>query len=161
MPDLDGFALGEFHRALDERYRLSIPAELASLVAGEGEDCILAKERAGCLSLWNSKIWQAKLDAGVDLVKAKIRAGKLEGRWGQVQMFGRLLSSRNVTVQLAGRTRLIVPDGFRQFLQVEAGNDVVILGAAICIEIWNPSKFHEYLETRMPKFRKLFERLSH
>lgn len=154
------FILGEYQRTFDERYRLSIPNELAAALGGEDEDCILAKERPGCLSLWNAKTWQDKLNAGVELVQAKMRAGKLEGRLEQVQMLGRLLSTRHRTVQFAGRGRLIVPEGFREFLRAEPGSEVAIVGAAVCIEIWNPKAWHDYLEGRMPKFRKLFDRLS-
>jgi MraZ protein len=160
MPGDQEFILGEFQRTFDERYRLSIPAELAAALGGDGDDCILAKERPGCLSLWNSQTWQTKLNAGVELVKAKMRAGRMAGHVEQLQLFGRLLSTRHRTVQLAGRGRLIVPEGFREFLRAEPRNDVLIVGAAVCIEIWNPPDWFAYLEERMPRFRKLFDRLS-
>lgn len=160
MPDDKEFILGEFQRTFDERYRLAIPTELVAALGGEEKELILAKERPGCLSLWNAANWQSKLSAGVDLVQAKMRAGKLEGKLGQVQLLGRLLSSRHRTVQLAARGRLIVPEGFREFLHVEAGSDVMIVGAAVCVEIWNPKAWMSYLEARMPKFRRLFDRLS-
>jgi len=160
MPGPQEFILGEFQRTLDERFRLSLPAELADGLGAEGEECILAKERPGCLSLWRSQTWQTHLDAGVDLVKAKIKAGKLEGKIGQVQLLGRLLSTRHKSVSLAGRGRLLIPEGFREFLRVEAGGDVLIVGAAVCVEIWNPKAWLDYLDGRMPKFRRLFDRLS-
>jgi MraZ protein len=154
------FILGEFQRTFDERYRLSIPTELVAALGGEDEDCILAKERPGCLSLWNAKTWQDKLNAGVELVQAKMRAGKLEGQLEQVQLFGRLLSTRQKTVQFAARGRLLIPEGFREFLRVEAGGEVSIIGAAVCVEIWNPKAWLDYLDGRMPRFRRLFDRLS-
>ena len=151
--------LGEFQRTLDERFRLSLPPELAEPL-GEGTDCILAKERVGCLSLWNASDWRGRLDAGVEVVRSKIKAGKLEGRLGQVQSLGRLLSTRHKTVQLAARGRLLIPEGFREFLQVEAGGEVSVVGAAVCVEIWNPKAWLSYLERRMPRFRRLFDSLS-
>jgi len=160
MPDNKEFILGEFQRTFDERYRLAIPAELVAAMGGEEADYILAKERPGCLSLWNAPDWQNKLAAGVDLVQAKMRAGKLEGKLGQVQLLGRLISSRHRTVQLAARGRLLVPEGFREFLHAEPNSDVMIIGAAVCVEIWNPKAWMAYLEERMPKFRRLFDRLS-
>jgi MraZ protein len=153
------FIQGEYQRSLDDRFRLSLPAEILAQL-GEGSFFILAKERPGCLSLWNNEVWQSRLDAGMDLLRGKMRAGKLEGRLGQVQMLGRLLSSRHKTVELAGRGRLLVPEGFREFLKVEAGGEVMVVGAALCVEIWNPRAWLEYLESRMPKFRRLFDRLS-
>ena len=154
------FLLGEFQRTMDERFRLSIPSELGDLLAADSPDCILAKERPGCLSLWSAPVWQSKLDEGVDLVKQKMRAGRLQNRLGQVQLFGRLLSTRQRPVQLAGRGRLVIPEGFREFLGVSPGGEVQIVGAAVCIEIWNPADWLKYLQGRMPKFRRLFDRLS-
>ncbi len=154
------FILGEFPRTLDERHRLSIPAELAEPLLSGGANCILAKERPGCLSLWNAAAWQADLDNGVELVKRKIRAGKLEGKLDDVQLLSRLLSTRHKTVQLAGRGRLSIPDGFREFLQVEQGGNVTVVGAGICVEIWSPRAWLTYLEARLPEFRQLFNELS-
>src|SRR5689334_6813127 len=136
MPAPQEMIFGEFLRSLDDRYRLSIPQEFAEQLVDETGDCILAKERPGCLSLWNSLRWQARLDAGVSLIRAKMAAGRLENRLEEVQVLGRLLSSRHRNVQLAGRSRLVIPEGFRDFLQVEQGGELVIVGAGVCIELW-------------------------
>jgi MraZ protein len=160
MPGTQEFLLGEFQRTLDDRYRLSIPSELGDSLTAESTDCILAKERPGCLSLWSAPIWQARLDEGVELVKQKMRAGKLRERLGQVQLLGRLLSTRHCGVQLAGRGRLVIPEGFREFLGVEPGGETQIIGAAVCVELWSPAAWLKYLEGRMPRFRRLFDQLS-
>jgi MraZ protein len=160
MPAPQEFILGEFSRTLDERYRLSLPTELAELAAGRRNECILAKEQAGCLSLWNADTWQQRLDQGVELVSGKMQAGRLEGRLEEVQLLGRLLSTRHKTVQLAGRGRLSIPDGFREFLGVEQGGEVIVVGAGVCVELWNPRAWLTFLEARMPEFRQLFDKLS-
>lgn len=160
MSEAQEFILGEFPRTLDERHRLSIPLELADLLVADNGACILAKERPGCLSLWNSAAWQSRLDEGVELVKSKMRAGKLAGRLEEVQQLSRLLSTRHKTVQLAGRGRLSIPDGFREFLQVEQGGEVIVIGAGVCVEIWNPRAWLAHLESHMTEFRQLFDRLS-
>jgi MraZ protein len=155
------FILGEFPRTLDERHRVSIPQELTEILLPQGgTECILAKERPGCLSLWNAKTWQGQTDQAVELVKSKMRAGKLEGRLDEVQRLARLLSTRHRLMQLADRGRLLIPDGFREFLQVEAGGEVIVVGAAVCVEIWKPRAWMEYLEGHMPDFRQIFDRLS-
>jgi MraZ protein len=152
--------VGEFPRVLDDRFRVSLPQELVEPLVGEQGECILAKERRGCLSLWSKDRWQNKLQSGVDLVLAKIRAGKLEGRIEQVQMLGRLLSTRHRDVKIAGRGRLLVPEGFREFLGVEQGSEVLVIGAAVCVELWRPSCWMRYLDRRIPRFRRLFDELS-
>lgn len=156
----DSFLLGEYRRAIDERYRISIPTELADGLAKPDEDCILAKERPGALSLWNAARWQRQMDDGVQLVRQKIQAGRLDGRLEEVQILGRLLSTRQRTLQLGGRGRLLVPEGFREFLGVEAGGDVLVIGAAICVELWRPDAWIRYLDEKIPEFRQRFDNLS-
>jgi MraZ protein len=160
MPGIQQFILGEFKRTLDERYRLTIPSEIGDPLTAESLDCFLAKERPGCLSLWSATTWRVRLDEGVALIEQKMRAGKLEGRIADVQRLGRLLSTRHAPVQLAGRGRLLIPEGFRPFLGVEPGGEVMVVGAAVCVEIWRPDAWVAYLERGIPKFRRLFDQLS-
>ena len=156
--------LGEFLCTVDERFRLSIPHELAELLGSDAAQGILAKERTGCLSLWNSQAWQSKLDARIQLLEQKIQADSFgEDRLGQVQLLGRLLSTRHRPVELRGRGRLLIPEGFRTFLGVERDppdNEVMVVGAAVCIEIWKPAAWLAYLQRRMPRFRQLLHKLS-
>lgn len=154
------FILGEYRRVLDDRFRVSIPAELADTLTSSGTECILAKERVGALSLWNAADWQEKLDDGVRLVQDKMRAGRLGGRVEDVQMLGRLLSTRHTSVRLAGRGRLSIPEGFREFLGVEPGGELLVVGAALCVELWRPDTWFTYIEEKMPDFRQLFDNLS-
>jgi MraZ protein len=153
--------LGEFHCTLDERYRLSIPGRLSDLLSPR---CILAKERAGCLSLWSAASWEAKLSGRIKLIEQKILTDTFgEDRIARVQLLGRLLSTRHTAVELKGRGRLLVPEGFRNFLGVDRDppdNEVFVVGAALCVEIWKPDAWLKYLEGRMPKFRRLFHQLS-
>lgn len=150
--------LGEHLRRLDERFRVTLPEKLA-MALGAGP-LVLAKERPGCLSLWTAATWQESLDRGTDLVQAKIAAGRLQGKLHQVQALGRLLSTRHVQVDPDARNRLLLPEGFRDFLQVEAGGEVLVVGAAVCVELWNPQSWRSYLERAIPRFRKLFDRLT-
>ena len=77
-----------------------------------------------------------------------------------MQRLGRLLSTRSKTVTLANRSRLLIPEGFREFLDVPVNQDVMIIGAAIRVEIWNPAAGVETLRQDMPEFGPLFTDLS-
>ncbi|MGD0896897.1 MAG: division/cell wall cluster transcriptional repressor MraZ [Thermoguttaceae bacterium] len=164
MPETPPLILGEFSCTLDERFRLSIPHELTDLMRADSQQCILAKERAGCLSLWNREAWQPQLAARIRLLEQKLQARSFdEDRIGRVQLLGRLLSTRNRPVELKGRGRLLIPEGFRRFLGVDRDppqNEVFVVGAAVCIEIWKPAAWLAYLEGRMPRFRRLLHELS-
>lgn len=156
----EAFITGEAKRTLDERFRLTLPPEFARAVADESGDTILAKERPGCLSAWRPSDWQKRLDDGITLIRQKIASGRMDQRWTDVQRMGRLLSTRYRTLQLANRSRLLVPEGFREFLDVKAGGEVMVIGAVICVEIWNPSAWLEVLRQDMSQFSALFEGLA-
>lgn len=151
--------LGEFRRTLDERFRLSIPAELIEPLTHDGTQCVLAKERPGSLSLWNASSWGTRLEDDIQIVKSKLQGRKLQARMENVQGLGRLLSTRHKNVQLAGRGRLLVPEGFREFLGIEAGGEVMVVGAAVCVEIWHPNDWIAYLRENMPHFGTLLNEL--
>jgi MraZ protein len=145
---------------MDDRYRLSIPSSLADPLTTAGPECIAVKERPGAISLWSAGSWETRLDAGLQVVREKIQAGRLEGKIDQVQQLGRLLSTRQRSVQLAGRGRLLIPEGFREFLGVEPGGEVIVIGAAVCVELWQPTSWLECLQVQIPQFRELFDDLS-
>ena len=157
---VDNFITGEARRTIDDRFRITLPPELAELIADSDGNCILAKERAGCLSLWKAADWTKRIDDGVAILKLRIQAGKMESRWSEVQRLGRLLSTRSKSVTLANRSRLLIPEGFRELLDVPVNQDVMIVGAAICVEIWNPAAWLEALRHDMPEFGPLFTDLS-
>ncbi len=156
----DTFITGEVKRTLDERHRLTLPQDFAQAVTDEGGDTIVAKERFGCLSLWKASDWQRRIDDGVSILREKISRGRMEQRWSEVQRLGRLLSTRSRTVQLANRSRLTIPEGFREFLGVAGGQDVMVVGAVICVEVWNPDAWLAQLKDDMPEFGPLFKELS-
>jgi MraZ protein len=152
--------IGEFVRTLDERFRLAIPPELLDPLLAAGPKLVLAKERAGCLSLWSAALWKPRMDAAVDVVRSKMEAGLLTQRVGQLQELGRLLSTRHQTVSLAGRSRLVVPEGFREFLGVEPGGSLLVVGAAVCVELWQPAAWTAYVTSEMPGFRRRIDELT-
>ena len=160
MVEANDFLLGEYRRLLDERYRLSVPADLLEALEGQGSQFVLAKEQPGALSLWHEEPWQDRHQRGMRLVQERIRAGRMEQRMDEVQRLGRLLSTRHRSVQLAGKGRLLIPEGFREFLGAEPGSEVLVIGAAVCLEIWRPQAWFDYLAEQIPTYRDLFDGLA-
>ena len=152
--------IGEFVRTLDERFRLAVPPELLDPLLAAGPRLVIAKERAGCLSLWSATTWKPRLDAAVDVIRSKMQAGLLAQRVGQLQELGRRLSTRQAMNSLAGRGRLVLPDGFREFLGVEPGGDVMVVGAAVCVEVWQPAAWTAFVSAEMPGFRQRIDELT-
>lgn len=152
--------IGESTRTLDDRYRLSLPAELVDGLGVPQGECLLVKERPGCLSVWAEDHWERRIDRGTTVIESKIAAGRLEGRLAEVQALGRLLSTRRRRAPIAGRGRLVIPEGFREFLDVPPGGTVIVVGAAVCVELWQPAAWAATIGVEMPDFRRLFEELA-
>jgi MraZ protein len=160
MSDSASWFLGEWARTLDERFRFSLPAEWVEPLTDDQGECVLAKEQPGCVSLWHPAAWEKWLQEGVALVTSKVQSGRVADRIDQVQMFGRLLSTRHRKVPIAGKARLAIPDSFRTFLEVEPGGELLVVGAAVCVELWQPSRWSQHIGEHMPEFRSLFDRLA-
>ena len=152
--------LGEFRRSLDERFRLSIPTELIEKLELDNSEAVLVKERPGCLSLWRADAWKAKLESNIQIIESKVRANRMSARSRELQTLGRLLSTRHRDVTLAGRNRLVIPEGFREFISAEPGTDVLVVGAAVCIEIWRVEEWRNCLDEQIPNFVDLLEELA-
>jgi len=159
MPEFQ-FLRREYRGSLDDRYRITLPEPLLTAVIEDRERCVLVKERPYSISVWDEDVWNAEMESGISLVEAKLARSRLRDRLDQVRQLGRLLASQHERVRLDGRGRLRVLESFRDFLGAEPGADLVIVPAAVCIEIWRPDAWIEYLHQEMPSFRQLLEELA-
>ena len=157
---LGGLLSGEIRRKIDDRFRVSLPGEFAEAVGDAVGESVLVKERFGCLSLWPAEDWRRRFEGDVQIIRQKILADKLADRRADVQRLGRLISTRSTPVKLAGRGRLLLPDSFRDFLGVGANEEVMVVGAMVCVEIWQPAAWVEQLQQDMPDFGELLAGLS-
>ncbi len=152
---------GEYVRTIDDRWRVTLPPEFVdALSEPDSRTCVLGKERYGCLSIWNKKTWEQRVRAGVDLVAHKVRTGWMTNRVDELQTFGRLLSTKFREATIGANGRLVIPEGFREFLALEPGADVVVVGAAVCVELWHPKAWRSYLKKELKRFGDLFEALT-
>lgn len=152
---------GEYTRTIDDRWRVTLPPDFADALLGpDGRVCVLGKERYGCLSLWNKKVWEQRIKAGVDLVAHKVQSNWMTNRVDELQTFGRLLSTKYREVNIGANGRLVIPEGFREFLAVETGSDIIVVGAAVCVELWHPRAWRSYLKKALKEFGNLFETLT-
>jgi len=160
MSAATGLLIGEFIRTVDRRYRLAMPPELCELLLATGSRLVIAKERSGCLSLWPAAIWQPRIDGAIEIMGSKLQAGLFAQRVGQLQELGRLLSTRHKIVSLKARSRLVVPEGFREFLGVQPDTELVVVGAAVCVELWQPAAWNACISSEMPEFRRRIDALT-
>lgn len=126
----------------------------------DSQEAVLVKEQTGALSIWNAPDWQKRYTEDMALLQQKFVAGRLDQRRHELQTLGRLLSTRHRDVNLAGRSRILIPEGFREFLGAEPGQDVVLVGAALCIEVWRMDAWQQHLQATIPDYSRLMESLT-
>ena len=152
---------GEFSRTVDDRYRLTLPDEFKEMFKPESGKCVIVKEKPGHLSLWEENDWRIHHDNKVEAVRLKYESGYFAGKMAELQRFMRLDSTRSRHIQLTDRARFLLPEGFREFLAVEPKQDVMVIGAGHCIEIWHPQKWMACIEEDIPQYEALLENLLH
>ncbi|MFO0944788.1 MAG: hypothetical protein U1D30_02395 [Planctomycetota bacterium] len=151
---------GEFRWVYDDRYRIALPPECVEPLVGDSADGVIAKEREGCLSLWNAELWKKKFEGGVELIRHKLQLDYLERDLMKVQRFSRLLSTRSRPVKLGQRGRLLVPRDFGSFWP-SSPTAKFSSGAGICsgdlesARVWNA-----YLREDIGEFHSLFKELA-
>lgn len=157
----DAVILGEFRRVFDDRYRIALPPEVILHLGSETAPAVLAKERDGCLSLWKPATWDKYYEKFMRNLANRVREEIYEARQiPEVQRVARLISTRAKPVQLGQRGRILIPEGFREFLGVETNAEVMIVGAGVCVEIWRPAAWLEHLKGELGDFNDLFRQIA-
>lgn len=144
---------------IDSKSRLTLPEVLHPVVKEWGNECKVAKERPGALSLWAPNSSDTAIEAAIAAALAKYEARKNQNLLDDLMTLGRLRSTRETTVKLDGRARMTIPQAFREFLGVEPDGQAMVVAATVCIEIWRPEAWVEYVESRIADYRSITESL--
>ena len=156
------FLRGEVLCSIDRHRRLTVRDPLAEVLKGWRGESWLVKERPGALSLWPPDSGEEdRLEAQLnDLIVSKMQHDLYRDRLDELLAFGRLLSTRRARIELKGGPRLLLTKEFCDFLGVEAGGKVYVVGAAACLEIWRPDAWVSFVEERIGEFRQMFQELA-
>jgi MraZ protein len=120
---------GSYQHTLDEKGRVSIPAEMRK---ASGDVFVLSRGLDECLYLYPLEEWEL-----VDRELRELRQTSAQARRYVRQM---LRTVRRLIVD--GHGRVTIPQWHRSFADLES--DVLINGALDHIELWNPQRFEEW-----------------
>ena len=144
---------------VDGKSRLTLPDALQPVAAGWDGKCKVVKERPGALSLWPADHVDQDIDAAISAALKKYEVRRNQNLLDELMTLGRLRSTRETVARLDGRARLTIPAAFRKFLGVEPEGQAMVIAATVCIEIWRPDAWREFVEQRIADYRTISEAL--
>ena len=139
----DFMFLGEYHYAIDEKNRLTIPSKLRFDL---GEQFILTRGLDNCLFLYPMKEWNLIIEKYKTLPNTK-----------DAHNFMRFLLSGASICELDKQGRINISTPLKNYAQLE--KECVIIGVSERLEIWNEQKWNEFIKTNENNFSEIADNL--
>ena len=137
--------IGRYEHQLEAKGRLSIPKKFRSQLEG---GAIISQGLDGCLAIYPKPAWEQLVSklAQLPLTKTDARA------------FSRHLSFGAFEVEIDSLGRVLIPDLLRSFASLK--DDCVVTGGLDRIEIWDKSRFTDYISQITSHAEEIAEKLD-
>lgn len=120
--------MGEYNHTIDTKGRLIIPSKFREAL---GDTFVVTKGLDGCLFVYDNAEWTA--------FEEKLRALPMTS--ADSRKFVRFFLAGAAEVEVDKQGRILLPAVLREFAGLD--KDVVLVGVASRIEIWNREKWEE------------------
>lgn len=120
--------MGEYNHTVDEKGRLIIPSKFREEL---GDEFVVTKGLDGCLFVYAPSEWT--------LLEEKLKALPLTNK--DARAFVRFMLAGAAQVEPDKQGRILLPQVLRTFAGLD--KDVVLIGVASRIEIWNKDKWND------------------
>lgn len=120
--------MGEYSHTVDEKGRLIIPSKFREEL---GNEFVITKGLDGCLFAYDNSEWSS--------LEEKLRALPLTNK--DARKFARFMLAGAAQVEIDKQGRILIPQVLRSFAELE--KDVVLIGVASRIEIWDRTRYEE------------------
>ncbi|MBI5417214.1 division/cell wall cluster transcriptional repressor MraZ [Candidatus Poribacteria bacterium] len=140
---------GEYHYAIDEKGRISIPAKFRQILEEKNEKkLVVTRGMDRCLFVlpgyeWQS--WEAKIKS-FPVTQALARS------------FVRVMLSGAFETQLNKQGRILIPQTLRSYAEIS--KDTVIIGISSRMEIWDKTRWQTYMENAEKNLEEMSEKLG-
>jgi MraZ protein len=135
---------GTHPRTLDEKKRVGLPKKVRELLQ-DPETLFVAPGPDGCLWIYTQD--------GLELLAAKLDqspAADVDAR-----VFRRLYFAQAEAVDVDRSGRILIPDRLIQFAELK--HDAVLIGVRDHLELWDATRWQEYLTANAPRFDAVAE----
>ncbi|SHJ04429.1 MraZ protein [Parasporobacterium paucivorans DSM 15970] len=120
--------MGEYNHTIDIKGRLIIPSKFREVL---GDEFVVTKGLDGCLFVFANPEWH--------VFEEKLKVLPLTNK--DARKFTRFFLAGAASVEVDKQGRILLPGVLREFAELE--KDVVLVGVANRIEIWNREKWEE------------------
>lgn len=139
--------MGEYRHSIDDKNRLIIPSSLRQQTEGSKDEFVITRGLEQSLFLYPTLEWQSLGERLRNLSTTKSNS----------RAFVRLLFSGAHPVQPDSQGRITLPQGLKDFAQIE--ERVVIIGVFNKIEIWSEDRWSRYYKEQRSIFEELSEKI--
>jgi MraZ protein len=126
----NGVFIGEYRHTVDEKGRIAVPVRFRAQFP---EGAVVARWLDGCGAIHPPEEW--------DKVMARLDSLPISDR--NARQTDRALSSRAFPLDMDKQGRFVVPQMVREWAGLT--DEVVIVGARDHVELWEPSRWAEYI----------------
>lgn len=139
---------GTYKYSVDNKGRINIPAKMRKQLSDDSKDhFVITRGFDKCLFLYPLDVW----------LKLEEKLQNLTEFNSDHRFLGRQIYSIAEDVSLDIQARIVIPSELREYAQIE--NEVLIIGVANRIEIWNPEVYEEYIQNQTSSFEDVAERV--
>ncbi len=139
---------GEYLHALDKKGRLILPAKFRDAAKTHYiEKFFLTRGLDSCLFMFAEDEWKAQ--------ESKFKA--MPFTKAQSRKFNRLYFSGAIEIEFDKQGRMLIPKYLKDFAGIR--HEVMIIGVANRIEIWDSDKWKEFYNSEKGSFEKISENL--
>ncbi|MDD5194356.1 MAG: division/cell wall cluster transcriptional repressor MraZ [Candidatus Omnitrophica bacterium] len=139
---------GEYQHTLDDKDRFILPAKFRDKIKDvKRQKFYITRGLDGCLFFFASGVWQT--------LEEKLKANSFAKQ--QSRSFNRLYFSGAQEVELDSQGRVAIPSYLKEFAQIK--KEIVIIGVADRIEIWDKQRWSGFYQENKTKFEAAAENL--
>lgn len=138
---------GQYRHSIDEKGRVSIPSAFRYLLMGQRGSFFVNRGFEGCIIAYPEEKW----DGVVQMVKS-IPLDDENTRWFKRQFFS---AAKEVSTDQQGR--VLLPQFLKDYAKI--ATDVVVVGVADYVEIWDAQTWDKAVEERMSSYARVAETL--
>ncbi len=136
--------IGEYAHSLDTKSRLTIPVKFRNEL---GTIPIVTKGLDGCLFLYPTDEWNVIVERLKNLPLGK----------PEVRAFARFFLSAATEAEIDKQGRIVIPNNLKEHAGID--KEVCVVGVSNRIELWEPNKWQEYMQSYSGSITEIAEKL--